>query len=178
MADAMTLSKLPGEKSGQFNKRLLDACNDQPVTSAQLLVVDGEPVVTLFSETIEATDEHVKEGEADERGEMIPAGDPIIVQVTRASCETDKDAALTQQRMETLYNRADGAVVEILDAVGFRAGWVEDKSGKSHWVQIPVTYLLVSYIAGDEDEDEDAAGEQADDAANGADRLRRPVEKV
>lgn len=180
MADAMTLAKLPTEKMSAFNARLRAACDQQPVTGAQILVPDGEPVVVLFSEMVEATKEDVDEGAAEKAGELIPEKDPVVVQVARMQCDTDKAATRTQEHMEVLFTRADGAVVEILNASGKRAGWLEGPDKRQHYVQVPVHYVLVSYLPDDDegegdDQDDGEAGDDADVEA----RLRRPVaEKV
>lgn len=150
MADAMSLCKLPNETMGAFNQRLRAACGEDsnPVTGVMLLVIDGEPLVTLFSELKEASDKDVADakaaGDTELRvGDDIPESEPLVAQVVRVSAADDKEATKSQQRLEVLYERADGGVVELLNASGKRG-------------MTDVTYILVSYLADDgEDEDED-----------------------
>ena len=172
MADAMSLAKLPSEKLSAFNKRLKQACDDQPVTGAQILVIDGQPVGTIFSEIVEAEQEDVDEGVAEKVGEEIPAKPPVIVQVARARCDTDEGAVKTQEHLETLFSRANGEVVEILHGQGSVSGWVEGPDKKQAYVSTPVTFLLVSYI---QDEDDAADGDDGEAEQNLESRLRRPA---
>lgn len=122
MADAATVVKAPEESLKDFNKRLFVTCGEFPITNVQLAVVDGQPVVTLFSESVEADEEDVQEAEeAGEKiavGDLIPAEDPVVVQVCTLRAASIDDAQKSQRRMDMLYKRADGNVTGVLHASG------------------------------------------------------------
>jgi hypothetical protein len=168
MADARTFVKLPSELMGAFNKRLLKACEDDEVTSAALHVIDGEPVVTLFSEIFEATAEDVAEAKDEDpdsdlkEGDDLPENPPIFVQVARTSCLDDVEATKSQDRMEKLYARAGGQVVKLLKDSGSRFGWY-DRPGKKDekiWGEAVFSYMaVIAYIPDDEDDDQDGDDE-------------------
>lgn len=167
MADAVSLARSPDEKISAFNKRLLEACQQSPVTDVQLIVVDGQPVVTLFSEVVEATEEDVEEAKADgdtdiKVGDTIPENPPISVQVARVACATPEAATKTHSHLETLYQRANGEVVKQIHATGSRFGFSEtpDKKG-TVWVEQVDTYVAVAYLNADAEDQEDEAGEGA-----------------
>lgn len=159
MADAMTLAKVPSEKISLFNKRLIEACNIQPVTDVSLIVVHGQPVVTLFSEMVEADQEDVDEAKEDdeeiELGELIPSEAPLIVQVCMLDCSSDEATGLTQQHTERLYQRAKGGVTKTLHATGSIFGFVEapapDK--KAYYCEQTISYMLVASFAEEVEED-------------------------
>ncbi len=164
MADGMTLLKAPTENISAFNKRLKDACGIKPVTEVSLFVIDGEPLVTLFSELVEANEEDVAEakegGETLELGELIPEEAPMIAQVTRVECLNDDLALKSQQRTERLFERADGGVQKLLCASGTVPIWVTSPEKKTeHLVQQNVHYVLVAYLA---DGDDDGDGSKGD----------------
>jgi hypothetical protein len=176
MADAMTCAKSPDETMKQFNLRLREACSNKnnPVTNVSIIVTHGEPVVTLFSEVHEVTEEDVKEA-ADEGedpltlGELIPDNEPLIAQVVKVSCASPEEAIKTQRRLETLYERADGGVIELLHATGSRFGFVPLPGAKDPkdpreqvYVEEPVTYVLISYEVGDDDDEQDDSKGEAD----------------
>lgn len=167
MADARTLVKLPNEKPADFNKRLLVACREEgvEVTNAALHVIDGEAVVTLFSEMVEATEEDVaetveeakaeaktagrpfKEDDVDlEEGDLIPENDPVFVQVCRVAAYDDKAGGVTHKFLETVYERAEGQVVKVLKDTGSRFSWGQAPDKSMHWIEEHVTYFAVLYL--------------------------------
>jgi hypothetical protein len=161
MADAITLIKAPVEKMQDFNIRLKQSCESQPVTDVSIVVIDGEPAVTLFSEVVEATQEDVDEAKEDGQeiklGEMIPEQAPMMAQVTRVSAVDAQAAAKSQDRMERLYERAGGSVIKQLHAEGSRAGFMvipDSKPEQKAWVTAPEHYMLVAYLPADEESGE------------------------
>ena len=173
MADAFTLVKNPSETLGAFNKRLRKACGpDMPaVTEMSVCVVDGQPVVTLFSEMIEIEQADIDEAkEAGEDplpvlGEVVPEEEPIIVQVSKLNCTTDEEAMASQKFLDVLYQRADGNVTKQLQASGPIFGFLKgpDKATDVYCQQV-VTYAFVSYLrdVGDEGAPQDAKSAKAD----------------
>ncbi len=165
MADALTIPKCPSEKVGDFNKRLKETCTMQPVTDASIVIVHGQPVITLFSEMVEADQEDVdaaaEDGEELKLGELIPSEDPLIVQVCSLDCSSDESAGKTQQYAERLFQRADGAVSKTLHATGRIFGFVEATDKKQHYCEQEISYMLVAYFAGVA-EDEAGADDKAD----------------
>ncbi len=164
MADAVTMVKLPSESPSAFNKRLREACNMQAVTDASLSVVDGQPVVTLFSEMVAIEQKDIDEAqeagdELPKLGEMVPEEDPIIAQVSKLSCVNDEEAAKSQAFMEKLYDRAQGNVVNLLYAVGSIFGFLKGPDGKDIYCEQAVNYALVSYVA--EPDEGDQTGQDA-----------------
>ncbi len=164
MADAMTLPKVPNETISEFNKRLVKACQVQPVTDAGLVVIHGQPVVTLFSEMVDAdqkdVDEAKEDGEEIELGEPIPSEAPLVVQVCQLDCSTDDAAAKTQAYTERLYERAEGGVTKTLHASGSIFGFVEGPDKKSFYCEQPISYMAVAYFADQDEEDEGKADAQ------------------
>ncbi len=184
MADAMTLAKTPKEPIKAFNRRLRSACSDEgnPVTSVDITVVDGEPVVTLFSEMVEATEEDVADaktaGEELKIDELIPDGDPVVAQVVMLSCATEEAATKTQEYTEKVYERADGGVRDIKYATGSRFGFVDDPNDREKekerrrqvYIQEQCQFMLVSYLADFDESDDKPGDEQAMEAG-----LRAPA---
>lgn len=156
MADAVTIIRAPEEPMSKFNIRMLDVCKEMPVTSAQLAVVDGQPCVTLFAEAVEAEQEDVEEaGEAAsiKVGDLIPAEEPVYVQVCPLHADNLEKAATSQKRMETLYKRAQGGVTAVLHASGKGVVRVQDPVTKKEiFVEKDCHYVAVVYnpLEGDE----------------------------
>jgi hypothetical protein len=147
MADARTLAKLTTEAMHQFNKRLKLACEEAAVTEVSLHAIDGEPVVTLFSEMVVATDEDVKEAREDgdtelKEGDLIPEEEPVTVQVGKVSCVNDDEATSTQKRFETIYGRAQGGVVKVLKDTCVRTEEVLIEA-KKHYLPVSYTFFAV-----------------------------------
>ena len=174
MADARTFFKNPDEKIVDFNKRLVIACDEQEITNVMLHVIDGEPVVTLFSEIFIATAEDVEEArEADpdsdlKEGDDMPEEPPVFVQVAKVGCGSNELATLSQERMETLFNRAGGQVVKLLKDSCTRFGMIK-VGGKEIYGQETTTYMAV--VAYTDDDEEDPSKDDATMEAN----LRRPA---
>lgn len=165
MADAMTIIKCPSEEIGAFNKRLLANCQSQPVTEVSLHVVHGQPVVTLFSEMVEADEEDVEEakeaGETLTLGELIPAEPPLLAQICLLRGDTDEFSGKTQKFTERLFIRADGDVVKVLHGEGSIFGFIEGADKKPFYAEQRVNYMLVAYLADSgEERDEGAADQQ------------------
>jgi hypothetical protein len=159
MADARTLVKLPIEKIGDFNKRLLSSCKEVEVTTAMLHVIDGEPVVTLFSEMVVATEEDVAEATEDleegdkldfKAGDLIPENDPVLVQICKVAAYDDKAAGTSHKFLESVFHRAEGQVVKVLKDTGSRFGWVQAADKSLHWVEEQFTYFAVLYLDPDD----------------------------
>lgn len=155
MADARTLIKLPNEKTGDFNRRLLSSCKEVEVTNAMLHVIDGEPVVTLFSEMIVATEEDVAEAadELDEgekldfkAGDLIPENDPVLVQICKVAAYDDVAAGKTHKFLESVFHRAEAQVVKVLKDTGSRFGWAQAADKTLHWIEEQFTYFAVLYL--------------------------------
>lgn len=169
MADARTFFKLPNENMGAFNKRLRTACEEQDITNVMLHAIDGEPVITLFSEIFEATAEDVAEAKEEDPDSELKVGDdmpeepPVFVQVAQVGCIDATVAATSQTRMETLYERAGGQVVKLLKDTCSHFGMLKTPgpNGKEFYGEETITYMaVVAYIP---DEDDDDGGQ--DDAA-------------
>ncbi len=167
MADAVTVAKCPSEKIGDFNKRLRETCEAQPVTDTSIVIIHGQPVVTLFSEMIEADEEDVaaakEDGEELALGELIPSEDPLVAQVCAMDCSTDASAGKTQVYADRLFERSKGAVSKTLHASGHIFGFVEGPDKKTHYCQQEVGYMLVAYFADAGGEEEPGADEKADE---------------
>lgn len=112
MSDATTLVKAPQEYMTSFNARLKAACAESPVTHAELSVIDGEPEVTLYSDATEADEDDVKQGLADNVGEVIPNGPTITCGVCRLRARTEEESNLTEVRLDKLFGKAEGLIDE------------------------------------------------------------------
>jgi hypothetical protein len=171
MADAQTYIKDPNESMIDFNKRMKTACEEMDVTDFQLVVVDGEPMVTLLSGMVPATEEDIEElKEADPEAELPEVGDPIpeddslIVQCAKVSAMTPTtfdakggvaekgDALKSEKRLETLYVRANGGVVKHVHAVGKYGRFVDTADKKQVWAEVVANYVAVGYVPGEEEE--------------------------
>lgn len=162
MADARTFVKLPAEKMSDFNKRLLTACEEDEVTTVMLHVIDGEPVVTLFSEILIANEEDVAEALDDDPDSTLKVGDelpeepPVFVQVAKISCLSDELSKASQNRMETMYNRAGGQIVKLLKDSCSRFGFINHPdSKKDYYGEEVITYMAVVAYIPEEDEGDD-----------------------
>jgi hypothetical protein len=146
MADALTCIKDPGELLSQFNKRLKAECDKFEPTGAQIVIIDGEPMVTLKSETVEAEQEDVEDAKAHgatitvdgkeraiQLGDEIPAGDIVTVKLVKVGAfETPKRTALrkggptegmtaseaAEGHLDQVYTLANGLIMEHLFATG------------------------------------------------------------
>lgn len=161
MADGISLVKAPEEQVSAFNQRLLSACGDFPITSVQLVVIDGQPMVTLFSESVEADEEDVEEakeaGEEISVGDLIPTEDPVVVQVTQVRADSLDAAKKAQDRMETLYKRANGGVTSVLHASGKGLQKIVDPQTKKISFDIrEIHYAAVVYNPSEEAEQAEA----------------------
>lgn len=186
MADAFTLIKDPEEPLSQFNKRIMREAKEREVTDVQLYVVDGEPVVTLLSETDEATEEDVDEakdhGAELSLGDEIPAGDLLLFKVVKIGAvennamkmgrseyktwaEGKKQgspppdiAQITEERLDSVYAEAQGLVSKHL----FAQGPLSPVHSKLRYPGEIAYYIGVAYIAHDEEADtkSDAAHEK------------------
>lgn len=175
MAEAMTLPKVPSESISDYNKRLAFACNEQPVTDVSIIVVHGQPVVTIFCEMVEADQEDVDEAKEDGEeialGTLIPSEPPLVVQVCAIDCSTVEAAVLSQKYMDRLYQRAAGGVTKTLNATGSIFGFVDTPDKKSIYCEQLVTYLLVAYFA--EEVEENATNAAKADAQMAKDLQRK-----
>ncbi len=170
--DSKTLVKSSIEKMKEFNKRLRSACESAPVTSFEVAVVDGLPVVTLISETHEADEEDVadakKFGDKIELGDVIPDDDTICVQVSGLSAVGD-EAANTESVMDQLNDRAEGETLGVRFFSGQYVQWVKDENDVRKGVEkpalvmaiVPVTYAAVFFLQEPVDQDVPTKGAQA-----------------
>lgn len=170
MAVLIPILRTVSEKPVDFNKRLFAACQQEDqdgnaivITDASLTVVDGMPLVTLISETIEASEEDVEEADDEEKlevGDIIPNGPGLIVQVLRLEAETDDKCAAMQNRLNALAVRFGGEVIKTLTATGTVIALVEVRDSVPTGVkdvvstvirQVPirkdVTFMLLAYDA-------------------------------
>jgi len=163
MADAITLLKSPQEAMKAFNQRLLASCQEVAVTSVQMSVVSGQPVVTLFSEIVEADQEDVDKSNGEIKlEELIPSDDPIYVQVCELKAGTTEEVTKSQNKMNILYGRADGGVTSVQHAVGNVFGFIENPKKEIVFCQQEAHFALVAYNSSDEveeDGEEDAPGD-------------------
>ena len=170
MADGMTIIKAPEEQMSAFNKRLLLSCGEVPVTSVQMTIIDGQPSLTLFSEIVDAEQDDVEafaaEGVVVKEGDPVPAEDPVHVQVTPLRAGNLAEVTKSQERMETLYKRADGSVTAVLHATGKGIVKVHDPvTKKDTLVEKDVHYAAV--VFNPSKEEADAVAGDASDPANG-----------
>lgn len=146
MADARTCFKGSDEALSAFNKRLKVECEDFEPTRVIVVMIDGEPCVTLMAETVEANEEDVADAKEHgatitengkerpiERGDEIPAGDIVQVKLAKiAGFETPKSQAarkgtkseglprsvISEEHLDSLYAEAKGLITEILHVSG------------------------------------------------------------
>jgi hypothetical protein len=111
-----------------FNTRLSIECGSRDVTSAELNVVEGLPVVSLYEE-VEFDGEDLK-----------PIGDPVQVRVCRIAAKNADEAFKTENYMEKIFESASGAVVDLR---------VIEQSNKC--------FALVTYIEAPAETEEDDA---------------------
>jgi len=168
MSEVMILLKDPNEDLKLFNKRIREVCGQTMVTDFELHVVDGQPMLSLFSGMIEADEEDVaeakEEGEELELGALIPEDDPVVVQVCGAAAlvpmELDAngglvkgkegDAALTEKRVDVICERAGDAVTKVRVATGSSYNWVTvpgKDAGKKEWLPVTKTWIAVAHVA-------------------------------
>jgi hypothetical protein len=187
MADALTCIKDPDEKMSEFNNRLKAECDKFEPTKVVILVVDGEPMVTLMSETVEADEEDVAdakehgatiEDEGKERpiqlGDEIPAGDIVSVKVVKvAGYELPKTAVarkgsptegmsisqISEERLDKLYTEANGLITEHILASG--PALAPAYPGQQ------VHYVGVVYVPVEDEEEEDRAAAEGESALKG-----------
>lgn len=114
----------------QFNTRLSVECSSRNITSAEMHLLDGRPIVSLYEEA-------ELDGE-----DLVPAGDPVQVRVCRVGAKNAEDAVKTETYMEKIFETAAGAVVDL---------HVIEQAG--------VAFALVTYVEApaeeEDDEDED-----------------------
>ncbi len=170
MSDALIAIKDPNEEMKNFNKRLRDACANTPVTDFELHVVDGQPMVVMFSGLVEADEDDVEEAkEASEElklGDLIPEDDPVVIQVCQLRAlvpmELDKDgalvkgkegdAALTEKRLDTICERANDGITKVRVASGTSYAWVvlpgkdTEKEKKREWLPVTTAFTAIAYI--------------------------------
>ncbi len=225
MADVQTFCRSVGENAKTFNDRVRRYCARHPVTNFELHVVDGMPMLVLMMEEVQATEvdvakarqiweEECEEAKAAkeelpeepdlEVGEWIPAGDPLIVEVARVSCLTKDEAGKSEERLNLIYQRADGNVMRHTTAHGRTIAWVEDSNVaaqiarvraqnltiKDQSAKVPepemkyvqsevqASFCAVGYLNQDEledDEEGDGEGDGAPEAPTGGRRNRVPV---
>lgn len=130
MADMRTCIKTAGMKLADFNKTLLEACQQAPITSITAEVVSGEPVLVLLSDIVEADDEMVKEakevGEDIKVGDPVPDGDPLVAQVVRLSV-SEEGAGRSSKSFDTLRQRIPD-VAEVRIIKGPHEEWIYDRN--------------------------------------------------
>ena len=130
MSDAITLIRSPTQPLAEFNAELRERCGELPITDFQLAIIDGQPAVTLLSADVEATEDDLRDAQAADPksdlrlGDLIPDGDPLLVQVTPLDARTEKDAKSSRGRLDKLYDRAAGEIERVITAVGEMNEWV------------------------------------------------------
>ncbi len=151
-----TLVQPPHEKMKDFNERLREVCEQSPITSFEAVVVDGQPVITLMSEVMEATEEDVEKAKEDDPeddlkiGDMIPVDDTVLVQVSGVGAAGEK-ASNTEHAHDVLNKRAGGEAIEVRYFTGPSVRWEPDYNDvlanapkpKQVLVQAPVTYAAI-----------------------------------
>lgn len=170
MADTLVLICDPTKKLKAFNIRMREECEETDWTSAQLHVVDGQPMVILSSEVDIATEEDVAVGITDKVGEEIPAGPPIRCAVSRVSAERGHNCERTEEICEKICDAAGDGMIEEQVAVvqGDTFKWIEHPAtGEQVYVPVKSTYVLFVWARDvdevDEDDDE-GEGEEAPDS--------------
>ena len=163
MAEAVTIVREPTEKLKSFNERIRALCQDTAWTSARLDIVDGQPVVTLMAEEIEATDEHVSVGLAEEAGAVILEGPAIEAAVLLMRCTDARSHAKTEEILERIYEVAGDAVIEEMTGVvqGERYIWGKHPdSGEPVYIPEKVSYMLIVWeqLGDEEGDDEEGDG--------------------
>jgi hypothetical protein len=185
MADALTCIKDPGELLSAFNKRLKAECDKFEPTRVQLTIIDGEPMVTLLAETVEADEDDVEDAKDhgatinDDKGnprpialgDEIPAGDLVTVKLVKvAAFETPKREALrkgtptegmkaseaAESHLDKVYERAKGLITDHIHASG--------PTLNPEYAGQQVHYIAVVYVEAEDDAEAaqvDAAGEAA-----------------
>lgn len=120
MSFCYTFVKSTTEPLSGFNERLAKMCQteDNPITNFELAVVAGQPVVTLISELAEATQEDVDEDDTITLGELLPASEPMIVQVCQVEAAAPEQAKASEARLEKVYRRFQGDVIRNISAKG------------------------------------------------------------
>jgi hypothetical protein len=196
MADAVTLCKNPAEDMRSFNGRLRQECSSRPVTNFDLMVVDGQPVVALLCEEVEATEEDAQDALSEDPdsdlkvGDWIPAADPLVVQVSRVSCISEEQADKTEQRLDQIYDRAGGNVIRHIPASGQTYSWIPDvgtipidpttgapKEGalptKYLYAPVSASFIAVAFLAAEEEEADDKGAAKAEAGVDVERNLRR-----
>jgi len=130
MSDAITLIRTPNQPLPAFNAELRQRCSEMPITDFQIVLVDGQPAVTLISEDVEATEEDVRDAlEADPQsdlkvGDPIPESDPLLIQVTPLGARTESEVTSSRGRVDKLCDRAKGEIERIITATGEVTEWI------------------------------------------------------
>ena len=185
MSDALTCIKGSDEKLSAFNNRLKAECDKFEPTRVQVVLIEGEPCVTLVSETVEAEQDDVDDAAEHEAtiddevtkkprpirlGDEIPAGDIVCVKLVKiASYETPKMAAarkgtatqdmprsaISEDHLEKVYIEANGLINDLQVVSGPPLA--------PEYVGQLLHYMVVVYVAMDpaDDGQEAAEGEAA-----------------
>lgn len=163
MADATTLICAPDESLKKFNKRIAAACGQEGafVTSVNLDIVDGQPMVTLFSDIAEATEEDVAAGEAEKVGDPIFQAGPLVCAVSKVSAVSKDQAEKSEVHLEKIYDLAEEGLEDVSHESATYWQWVESPSGgEPHYLPVRVSYVLVSWGIPYEDTDEETDDEE------------------
>lgn len=160
---ALTLVKLPSEKTVAFNRtRLGEACRSADITEISLEVIDGQPVVTLLSQTTDATEEDVDDGVADEIGEPMVSGPRLCCAVCPASADNDASAEQFQTNIMKVHDLADGALVRLEFKSSTSYQFI--KSGTDRiFAPVTSTWAIVVWELEDEQVGEVTDGDDADE---------------
>lgn len=171
MADATILVKSPTEGMKAFNKRLIAACVEAPVTHAKAKVVDGQPMVKLFSDISIATPEDVEDGLAEKVGEEFLEAGPIMCAVCRVKARTEGDSNKSEERLDSIFEIAGGLIDKdvslSIEGVGIEMFQPDDdETAAPIPLQVQVHYELVVW---DRDDEDDEGEEGSDDEPSDVD---------